>query len=67
MTDGDVEIQRFDKDDLEKAFQAIKDMRDRYRAILSGTVSTPVATMAGLSGLLAVTPAYDPVTNTGGT
>lgn len=64
ITDGDAEMQRFDKDDLEKTKANIMGMRDKYRAMLAGD-TTPVVTMASLAVVTAVTPTYDPVTNAG--
>lgn len=67
ITDGDAEMQRFNKDNMQDTLNQIMSMRDRYRGLLSVGVVTPTVTMATLPILTAVTPAYDPVTNEGGT
>lgn len=63
ITDGDAEVQRFNKDNLEETVQAIAGQRDKVAAILNPTLysldSFPVL------GLTKGTPVYDPVTNEG--
>lgn len=66
ITDGDAEMQRFNKDNMQDTLNQIMSMRDRYRGLLSVGVVTPTVTMATLPILTAVTPGYDPVTNEGG-
>jgi hypothetical protein len=63
MTDGDTEMQRFSKDDLENTRNRITAVRDSLRSILSPT-SYSLANML-ISPILAVPPSYDPVTNEG--
>lgn len=65
ITDGDAEMQRFNKDNMQDTLNQIKSLRDRYRGMLSVGVVTPTVTMATLPLLTAVSPGYDPVTNEG--
>jgi hypothetical protein len=64
ITDGDAEMQRFQKDNLDETIQRIISMRDRYANALKSSVPG-FQTPAAIVHFGTVQPAYDPVTNTG--
>lgn len=64
ITDGDAEMQRFQKDNLEETISRILQHRNRYMTVLIGGGAVPPAPVV-LSHFSTVQPAYDPVTNTG--
>jgi hypothetical protein len=64
ITDGDAEMQRFQKDNLDETIARIKEMRDRYAKAL-GVAVPGYQPPAAVVHFGTVQPAYDPVTNTG--
>ena len=64
ITDGDAEMQRFQKDNLDETIQRMISMRDRYAGILKAAVpgAQPASSVVHFG---TVQPAYDPVTNSG--
>ena len=65
VTDGDAEMQRFMKDDLDKTKEQITGMRDYLRATLNPTEYGTSASI--IVPIVAALPDYDPVTNEGST
>lgn len=63
VSDGDAEMQRFMKDDLEKTKDQITGMRDYLRAQLNPTTYGTAGAL--VSPLVSAVPDYDPVTNSG--
>jgi len=60
ISDGDAEMQRFSKDDLERTKDQITAMRNHYRGKLNADF---VSEAFVLPTILAVSPTYDPVTD----
>lgn len=64
ITDSDVEMQRFMKDNLQDTIDRITALRDKYAALVNPTLFPDGALY---SHLTTVVPDYDPVTDEGGT
>jgi hypothetical protein len=64
ISDGDAEMQRFQKDNLDETIQRISNLRDRYAGELKASVPGFQAT-AAIAHFGTTQPTYDPVTNTG--
>lgn len=64
ITDGDAEMQRFQKDNLDETISRIKEMRDRYASIVKASVPGVIAA-SPIAHFGTVQPDYDPVTNSG--
>ena len=64
ITDGDAEMQRFQKDNLDETISRILQYRNRYAGILTEG-QTNSSTLLTLNHFGTAQPAYDPVTNTG--
>lgn len=65
ITDGDFEMDRFQKDNLQQTIDRITALRDRYRKILTDASGTGGTTGTTFSQLAVSSPSYDPVLNTG--
>lgn len=64
ITDGDAEMQRFQKDNLEDTISRIIQARNKYVSILTAA-NTGIIAPKTLVHFGTAQPAYDPVTNTG--